>query len=182
MKYRLCTALTCMALMLTGCTMQPGASQDENTAETMIVYNSLPLPNLFVDIPERFEETSSQFYDTYYVCGNASIIITEDTEAVNTSPKDYSTKALLEYQNMTSSLENVTTDILYAGTLYVQYLEFTYTISEDDSPLSVMVGYVTDTVSMYIITCKCGAEEYKDYRNDFLTVLGSVRIDRTPMK
>lgn len=168
-------------MLLSGCSVQPGGSQEDNTTETMIVYKSLPLPNLFVDIPERFEETSSQYYDKYYIHNNASIIITEDTEASGMSAKDYSTRALTEYQNMTNSLENVSTDSLNAGELYVQYLEFTYTVNAGDSPLSVMVGYATDSQSMFIVTCKCGAEEYQDYRSDFLTVLKSIRIDRTPV-
>ena len=182
MNYRFAALLICTALLLSGCSVLPGGKQEENTTETMIVYNSLPLPNLFVDIPERFTETSSQFYDKYYIHENASIIITEDKEAAGQSAKDYSIKALTEYQNMTNSLENVTTDSLYAGTLYVQYLEFTYTVYEGDSPLSVMAGYCTDGQSMFIVTCKCGAEEYQDYRDEFLAVLGSVRIDRTPVQ
>ena len=66
MKFRFCAALTCMALLLSGCSMQPGGSQEENTTETMIVYNSLPLPNLFVDITDTLEEKVEvmMIYDT----------------------------------------------------------------------------------------------------------------------
>jgi len=108
-------------LLLTGCAAS-GASQ-ETTEETKIVYRSLPLPNLLVSIPESYAETSSEFYQKYYIRDDASIIITEDTEAANSDIKDYSASALLQYQKTAQRVEDVTGDLIVCEVSFASAVE-----------------------------------------------------------
>lgn len=171
---RLTALLFAGMLLFSGCSGQESA---ESTAETETpVYKALPLPELYLEIPERFSVTSSQFYEEYYICEDASIIITQDVEdAPYASVYDYAASALVEYENVTSGMELHNDEMVYAGTVAVQTLEFTYTVGEGEDALSktCMTGYLTDTDSMYIITCKSDVETYASFRDDFLSVIQS---------
>lgn len=170
---RLAILLTVFACCCVGCELKPTQDQPESVVD---VYQALPLPNLHVDIPKRFETTSSEFYKEYYICEDASIIITEDTaDAPYTSVSDYSIKAIVEYQNVTTDFKLINDELLHADTTAIQMMEFTYTLGEGDNSVSknCMVGYLTDRDSMYIITCKSDVDTYADYREDFLALIRS---------
>ncbi len=171
---RLIAILSVCMLCFAGCSTQDA---QESTAETTVpVYKALPLPDLYVEVPEHFETTSSEFYEEYYICEDASIIMTQDMKgAPYSSVYDYATSALAEYQKVTSELELLNMEQVQAGNAAVQLMEFTYTIGDEEASISktCMVGYLTDTRSMYIITCKSDLETYDTYRDDFLTVITS---------
>lgn len=179
MKRQIVAACAACAVMLTGCSGFFDTTGEEQTAETIVVYQALPLPDLFVSIPEGFEETSSEFYEKYYIQDDASIIITEDNQSPGTSIKDYSTKALVQYQDMTNTLEVIGDGVVNSGSLAVQLLEFTYTLADDAPALTTMVGFASDSETMYIVTCKCAEEHYEAHREEFMTVMTSMRIDKT---
>lgn len=170
------------ALLLAGMLCFTGCStleQADSVAETEPpMFRALPLPDLYVEIPERFSTTSSTFYEEYYICEDASIIVTQDTEnPPYASVEDYSVKALNEYKSVTQELEFLSSEMIYAGTAAVQTLEFNYTLSNDTGTVekTCLVGYMTDTESMYIITCKSDKATYQEYREDFLRVIQSAR-------
>lgn len=171
---RLIALLTVCTLCFTGCSAQ---DTQESTAETTVpVYKALPLPELYVEVPEHFETTSSDFYEEYYICEDASIIITQDRAgAPYSSIYDYATSALAEYQKVTSELELMNMEIVQSDKVAVQVMEFSYTIGDEEASISktCMVGYLTDTDSMYIITCKSDHGTYETFRDDFLTVITS---------
>jgi hypothetical protein len=162
--------------LLSGCA---ASANEQEPTETMVVYKALPLPDLFVDIPEGYEETSSQFYDRYYIKDDAMIIITEDNEKGTMSPHDYSIDALTQYYKITHSLDMIHDEVVSAGNRDVQTLEFTYTLEEGGDAFSTMVGFSSDGITMYIITCKCNAANYEQHREEFLTVIRSQRSDKT---
>ena len=178
MKRRFIPLLLAALLSLTGCAAGANGETTAETQETMIVYKALPLPDLTVNIPEGYEETSSRFYDKFYIKDDATIIITEDNEKGDMPPRDFSVDALTQYQKLTNSLEMIGDSTTLAGDQIVQILEFTYTIEAGDQPISTMVGYSTDGRTMYIITCKCDAENYTAHREEFLTVIQSQRPDK----
>ncbi len=172
------------ALLLAGCFSLCGcntASTADSALETQAVYKALPLPELYLEIPERFAITSSDFYEEYYICEDASIIITQDvSNAPYSSVYDYATSALKEYQSITTELEVTHDELVYAGGIGIQTLEFIYTIGEGEDALkkACMTGYLTDTNSMYIITCKSDVETYDSFREDFLSVITSAAYVR----
>lgn len=171
---RLTALLLAAAAVFCGC--QTSEAAEDSTAATEAVYKALPLPELFMSVPERFSVTSSQFYEEYYICEDASIIVTQDVkDAPYSSVYDYAVNALTEYQNITTELELLHNELLYAGSVAVQTLEFNYTLGEGEDALRLtcMTGYLTDTDSMYIITCKCNTDNYESYREDFLTAITS---------
>ncbi|MDE7094076.1 MAG: hypothetical protein K2O52_04100, partial [Oscillospiraceae bacterium] len=108
-------------------------------------------------------------------------IITEDTrEKQYISAYDYSVQALLEYQNMTSSLELLSSDAISSSQdVTIQTLEFNYTIGDgdDSAKLTCFVGYLTEGSSMYIITCKANTDTYQNHREEFLSVMRSAVIN-----
>lgn len=178
MKFRLIPLVLAAALACTGCAAE---SADAEPAETLVVYKALPLPDLFVSIPEGYEETSSRFYEKFYIKDDATIIITEDNEKGSLSAKDYSADALNQYEKITKTLDILGTDTVYAGQYEVQLLEFTYTVEGDEEPMTTMVGYCGDGFTMYIITCKCSAANYQQHREEFLTVIRSQKPDKSWM-
>ena len=171
--------MLCPVLMLSGCA---GTVQESEPEEALIVYQTLPLPDLFVSIPENYETTSSNAYKEYYVCDDASIIITEDTrEPSYSSAYDYSVRALNEYEKVISSLQFLSSEQLTSGCDYaVQTLEFNYDIGEGEEAahLTCLAGYLTDGASMYIITCKSNADTYQNHKEEFIQVMHSASIVR----
>lgn len=171
---RITALLLACSLCFAGCTAQESPENLEETAAP--VFKALPLPDLYLEIPERFTTTSSQFYEEYYICEDASIIVTQDMEnPPYSSVEDYSISALNEYEAITDDLEFLRSEMVYAGKIAVQVMEFNYTVSNDTGSVSktCMVGYLTNTVSMYIITCKSDVDTYEEYRDDFLSVITS---------
>ena len=135
-----------------------------------------------VEIPENYQKTSSQAYKEYYISGDASIIITEDTRQEHyDSAYDYSITALNEYEEVTSSLNYLNSEVLSTGSsAKVQTLEFEYTLTDepDATKMSCLAGYMTDGASMYIITCKSSSATYPSHKNEFLQVMQSAVISK----
>ncbi len=168
-----------IALLLAMCLCCAGCSKEgtEDSSSAVEVYVALPLPDLFVEIPEHFETTSSQYYEEYYVCEDASVIITEDPNGPYSSVEDYVTRALVKYQEIADEVILHHNEILYAGTSAVHTLEFTYSIPAEDGTSitkTCFAGFLTDTQSMYIITCKPDPDTYEKYRTDFVNIATSV--------
>ena len=178
MKARFIPLLLAAFLALTGCAAGEGGENTAETLESIVVYKALPLPDLTVEIPEGYEEVSSQFYEKFYKKDDATIIITEDNERGAMSVRDFSVDALTQYQSVTHSLDMIGDEVTLAGIMTCRILEFTYTIEEGDAPISSMVGFASDGSTMYIITCKCNAENYESHRGEFKTVIQSQRPDK----
>lgn len=174
------------AFCLSGCSSAWDQNADSGnlseSIETFVTYKTMPLSDLFVDIPENYAVKSSRFYPEYYTCEDASIIITEDTrESQYVSNYDYAVTALKEYQNMASSLELIRNETMTTqDSTNIQTLEFDYTIGEGDecAELTCFVGYLTDGHSMYIITCKSNTETYESHRSEFQSVVCSAVISK----
>lgn len=183
LKLCLCVLAGC-ALCLSGCHADPDLSeiQENPGTQEFVTYKALPLPDLFLDLPEQYDTKSSRFYEEYYICEDASIIVTEDTrQAQYSSNYDYAVDALQEYQDMTSSLEMRSSEAITTnrGTS-VQTLEFDYTIGDGEEAvrLTCLAGYLTDGNSMYIITCKSNTDTYERHREEFFSVIRSAVISK----
>lgn len=173
--------LLAMALCCCGCSK---AEEEEETTSLAPVYKALPLPDLYLEIPETFVTTSSRFYEEYYICEDASVIVTEDTEgAPYSSVQDYADKALVKYMDVATELTVTNNEVLSAGTTAVHTLEFTYSIPAEDGSLitkNCFVGFLTDSQSMYIITCKSDVATYQSYRDDFVSIVTSASFVEDP--
>ncbi len=176
MNKRIVSLLLAGMLTLTGCAS--GSSEEREPQQTVVVYQALPLPDLHINVPDGFEETSSRFYDKFYIQNDATIIITEDKDAGVKSARDFCVDALTKYEKMTKSLDVLGDSVVYADNLAVQILEFTYIVEEGDDPMTCMTGYLGTDGTMYIVTCKCKAENYEAHRSEFLAVMQSIKPDR----
>ncbi|MBQ8928299.1 MAG: hypothetical protein IJ055_08530 [Oscillospiraceae bacterium] len=167
-----CAAVLLLTPMLHAC----GKAGTDSSVQTEAVYQSLPLPDLYLSIPENFQTTSSEAYDVFYQDEDATVIVTQDNRKPEyTSLHDYAISALLEYQNATTTLEVIEENTVYAGATAVETMEFRYTVDMGGDTLSktCMAGYLTDGTTMYIITCKSDPETYERFRPQFLSILQS---------
>ena len=166
-----------MAMLLTGC--QSETNTEEQTIETVNVFQALPLPDLYIEIPEGYEKTSSQFYQEYYVKDDASIIVTEDSSQNDyPSNRDFATNALLQYKQTTKSLNYIGEDWIQTEKYKIYVLEFSYVVAEDVPEMTSYIGYVTDGFTMYIITCSAHSDTYLNHKDEFRQALSSVRITK----
>ena len=176
MKRSLCLlTAACMLLPCAGC-----AAPEEPAAE-IDVYQALPLPDLFLSIPEGFEKTSSEMIEEYYIKDDATIIATEDVGVNGNDLHGYAINALREYERVATEVSNTVDSYIETPYSVVQTLEFDYALGEDGGlKLHCLVGYLTDNVNVYIITCKSQQDTFEQYREDFMTVLSSARIEHAP--
>ena len=162
-------------MLLTGC--QSGDSTEEQITETVNVFQALPLPDVYIEIPEGYEKKSSQFYQEYYTKDTASIIVTQDTSQPSySSNRDFATSALMQYKQTTKSLNYIGEDWIESGIYNVYVLEFSYTVGEDVPEMTAYIGYLTNGYKMFIITCSAESTDYPNHKNEFRQVLSSVRI------
>lgn len=166
-----------MAMLLTGC--QSSTDTEEQTIETVNVFQALPLPDLYIEIPEDYQKTSSQFYEEYYVKDDASIIVTEDTSRHDyPSVRDFAVEALAQYKQATKNLNYIGEDMIQNEIYNIYVLEFSYTVADDVPEMTSCIGYLTDGNSMYIITCSAESQNFAQYRDGFRQAIGSARISR----
>lgn len=178
MRYRILAVMASAMLLLTGCSRTE--KETELPEETVIVYQALPLPEIYMDIPENYEATSSQFIEEFYIYEDASIIVTEDTSGPYSSMYDYAISALVQYEQVANDVRYTSDEVVEAKNCNVQVLEFNYTLGEDNAvKKSAMVGYASDGESIFIITCKSDTDTYESHRNEFMTVMRSVMMTRT---
>lgn len=179
MKFRLPAAL-CLAaaLLLTGCSSS-GEGTDSVEA-TIPIYQALPLPDIKLDIPETFSKTSSEFYEEYYICNDASIIVTEDKNGPFIDGHEYSINALQQYREIATTVEVLSDEVLTCQNSQVQTLEFRYTLGDNaEADMTAITGFITDGDSMFIITCKSNTATYEQYSETFRAVLTSAMLTTT---
>ncbi len=177
MKRFLCLLTAACLLPFAGCSFQ----KEEEPASVIDVYQALPLPDLFLNIPEGYEKTSSDMIEEYYLKDDASIIATEDPVVGCNDLHAYAINALLEYEKVATEVSNTQDGVVQAQDTLVQTLEFDYTLGADGGlKLHCIAGYLTDGKSVYIITCKSQQDTFESHREEFMTVLSSARIDKAP--
>ncbi len=163
-----------IALLLYGC----GEVVEDSSAESVIeVYLALPLPDLSIKVPENFTATSSEYYEEYYICDDASIIITSTSDdAPYSSAASYAETAIAAYKELATSFTLVAEETYVSGHYTVKSLEFTYQIGEDSELMHCVTGYLTDSATMYIITCKSLDRTFADYYDSFVEVLETATV------
>ncbi len=177
MKYKLLCGLCITAMLLSGCSQ---IQKNNETTETIAVYDALPLPDIKLEIPEGFQTTSSEYCEEFYVKDDASIIITEDKNGPFDSCYDYSVSALAQYQSVATTVEVTESEMMQGKNTSVQTLEFRYTLGDNaEADMTVLAGFATDGKSMYIITCKSNTTTYEQHKNEFASVMRSVMLTTT---
>ncbi|MGN0648661.1 MAG: hypothetical protein ACI4J3_08540 [Oscillospiraceae bacterium] len=187
---RLFTLTLCVAFCFgcTGCISNPALSsvnEVESTAEESIVLIPTALPEYFnITIPAGFTATSSAAYEEYYICNDASIIITDDPIAISGERLDnYAAKVKEIYEQTADNylLLNEAKETIN-GTEAV-LLEFTYALVGEDKKqdLQAMVCIMLHHDVAYVITCKSKAKNFMQYRAGFREAINTIEIETPPV-
>ena len=164
----------------------PGTPAEETTAppavtREIIVASKMP-ERISMDIPAGFSETSSDFYDCYYIREDASIITTGEEKSVPVRLSDYSDSVLKQYQDTADGFELESDQNLQIGGKEARVFEFRYDIGKGENArrMRCMSGVFVDGHGVFIVTCKSRYETYGAYRDDFVKTVQSVKIAPEP--
>lgn len=159
-------------------TQEPAETTATEASEVHIIAESIP-DNFTIKIPNGFQATSSEYYDTYYICDDASIIITGEEVAVSgTSLTDYSDQMKRIYQQTTENFTLITDELLSLEAGHCRQLEFTYDIIGENSTRTMhcFVAFFLKNDHAYVITCKSNDTSFITYQGSFKNAVKSVRI------
>ncbi len=179
--YRIFPALiSVLIFMLCGCESVP-----KNSSVVSEVMLPLSEPDIDFSIPEKFSLTSTASNSNAYVCGNASIIVNEDSLSEKVSSLNaYVTYSKELYQSVADKYTEKNQEEISLNGLDGIITEFDYEINgkEDTLSMSCVVGFFNDPVNkpseIYIVTCKSDSESYSDFRNSFLNTIKSVKLNQ----
>lgn len=171
--------LSCCALTtcLFSCSKDEKSKNAENESSILEVMIPLEKPDVNIDIPKDYSETSTESNSTVYIKEDASIIINGDEftdEYKNIDEyKEYAKKIFSE---VSDEMEIKSEETISAGSINVRLLEYTYGINTNDGKFTkaCMVAFFTDDEKPYIITCKSDVDTYESYRSEFVDIIKSI--------
>lgn len=156
------------------------SSAEDSAAETepVVVPSTMP-GSIHVTPPAGFSETSSPYYDKYFVKDDASIIITGEKLAIDGIYTDeYVQSVKAQYEKTASDYELLAEDNLTVSGAQATILEFTYAIVGENvrQDMTCMTGIAVKGRNAYIITCKSRSETYAGYRDTFRSFIKSIDL------
>ena len=159
-------------------------SSAESLADTemLVIPDSMP-EGISFSIPEGFTETSSRFYQKYYVKDDASIIVTgEQMEFGVPNVNDYTQKVLAQYEETAEDFQLTSDEEFTVSGTPAHLLEFTYAISGDETrqEFGCTTAIMIYDDRSYLITCKSRIENYANYREYFRMMMNTVQLTDVP--
>lgn len=146
--------------------------------EALIVPSEIP-SRISLDVPAAFQETNSNYYDKYYVCNDASIIITgEEMQLYGVSLEDYATNVRQQYESTAEKFQLLSESDIRINAKNCRLFEFTYDIvgSSETLTMQCMTAVFLEDDEAFIITCKSHADTFQSYRPLFSKTIESVEI------
>lgn len=192
MKYQkfkkiLLSALAILCCMSTGCQLpgNPPKQPEETTAAVAhITPESIP-EHFSMKIPNGFTETSSPYYEKFYSCEDATIIITGEKVAVSGTALDDYVAAIQRNHKETVDAYEILDDgpLNIEGGIYGRSFEFTYAIIGEDISKTMhclMAVFLVNDYA-YVVTCKSYDTTFIGFEQPFRNALKSIRIDQQPI-
>lgn len=169
--------LAAVSALILSCMSGCGDKKNESAAESSIPEIMIPLemPDIDISIPEDYEETSTESNSTVYIKNDASIIVNSDVFTDDYKTLDeYVEHAIDTYQTYSDSIDILSRSEYGDG----QLLEFIYSLNTENGMFSkyCMTAYFTDGDLVYLVTCKADTDTYKNYHDQFLSVVDSVKL------
>ena len=165
------------AVRKNGNTAEETASSEEELAKMVIVPSEMPV-NISLPIPGGFSETSSPYYDKYYVMNDASIIVTGEKLAIpGQSLDDYALSMQRQYEKTADDYTLLSLGDVKSGAP-CKLLEFTYALIGEDvrQDFQCITAVLMKDDYVYIVTCKSKKENFASYRGAFLSMIGKITI------
>ncbi|HBI84853.1 MAG TPA: hypothetical protein DDX71_00985 [Ruminococcus sp.] len=154
------------------------AESSVTETEPAVVPSTMP-SSIAVTPPAGFSETSSPYYDKYFVKDDASIIITGEKLAIDgIRTSEYVTNVKSQYEKTASDYELLGEENLTVSGAQTTILEFNYAIVGDDvrQDMTCMTGVAVKGRNAYIITCKSKHATYAGYRDIFREFIKSINL------
>ena len=168
--------------------MQRGKQNGDSGAEessalvTEIIVVPAEMPSrISFKIPPGFTETSSQYYDKYYILNDASVITTGEKLVIGgTMLEDYVADVKKQYEETADEYTLLSdNEITVSGGVPCRVLEFTYAIVGEDvrQEMKCVSAVLIQDDFVYIVTCKSKRENFETYRAAFLQTIESITIE-----
>lgn len=160
---------------LSGCGNRKGESSGTDESSMIEVIIPLEMPDIDISIPKDYAETSTENNSTVYIKNDASIIVNSDVFTDNYKTLDeYVEYADETYRSVADELQILSREERNDGKL----LEFIYSFNSENGVFSkyCMTAYFTDGEQLYLVTCKADVGTYESYREEFLSVIDSVKL------
>ncbi|MBR5362512.1 MAG: hypothetical protein IK134_04220 [Oscillospiraceae bacterium] len=181
----LAAAITLVILIagISSLTHKHNTSSEESSeivsgTEMIIVPSEMP-ERISLEVPAGFTETNSQYYEKYYVCNDASVIVTgEDLTIYGQDVKTYSEDVKAQYQNTADDFLLLSEEDTAVDGVDCRLFEFTYAIKGDgvSQEMQCMTAVIIKDERVYIVTCKSHRDTFMNYRQPFRKMLESIRI------
>lgn len=154
------------------------SSEIVSGTEMIIVPSEMP-DRISMEIPAGFTETNSPYYEKYYVCNDASVIVTgEELTIYGQDVKTYSEDVKAQYQNTADDFVLLAEEDTAVDGTDCRLFEFTYAIRGGDASqdMQCMTAVIIKDERVYIVTCKSHRDTFMNYRQPFRKMLESIRI------
>lgn len=150
--------------------------------EILIVPSAMP-ERISMDVDPSFTETKSESYDKYYVCNDASVIVTGETLNIyGQNVRDYGDSVLQQYSASADGFTLLSDETVPVAKTDCRVLEFTYSIRSEDAEqkMQCTTAILIKDERVYIVTCKSHMENYALYRQTFRRMIESIQIADEP--
>ncbi len=156
------------------------SSAAESTAalEMLVVPSDMP-EGFSMQVPQPFEETSSDVYKTYYVKDDASVIVTGGPlNYIYREVDSYSQSVIRQYQDTVDEFELLEDEKLTISGKDAHLLEFSYAIIGEDArqDFKCTTAVIMNDDMAYLVTCKSHADTYSQYRELFRMMMSTIDI------
>ena len=161
-------------------TEESSASGEISYAQTENIIVPSVMPEQFqFQVPSGFTETASEAYNKYFVCRDASIIVTGEKLVITGEQLDHYVDGMLsQYQRTADQFELIKRENLLVDNIPCRILHFRYAIVAPDAKqdMESLTGVLIKDNKTYIVTCKSHAETFAGYMSLFREAIKSIRI------
>ena len=156
-------------------------SSDESSIEELtqeiIIPSEMPV-NISLPIPAGFTETSSEYYNKYFVRDDASIIVTgEKIPIAGKQLEEYTADVLAQYEKSVDEFQLIN-NTAYKSGAPCKVLEFTYALIGEKArqDFQCITAVLLKDNCSYLVTCKSKKETFASYRALFLMMIEKITI------
>ena len=174
-------AMSVSCIFSVGCAGEQSAEESSATAEiTKPVIVPVARPKeLSITLPSNFEEKSSDYCDQFYVCNDASVIITSEEQVIyGIKVDEYTENVKKGYSATADGYTLLSEKPVDTGTVNGKMLEFTYDIVGESTSQTMycITAVFMENNTAYLVTCKCKNENALAFGGIFLNAIKTVSI------
>jgi len=152
-------------------------SSEEDLSQIVVVPSEIP-SKISMPVPSGFQETSSPYYNKYYILNDASIIVTGEELAIHGQNVDEYTENVLKQYRKTADDFSLLSDGTVSSGAPCRVLEFTYALIGEDvrQDFQCITAVLLKDDFAYIVTCKSKRETFGSYRGAFSSMIEHIVI------